>query len=525
MAPILNDPGVYIIEDPQPRAAEAQLPDMPAAFIGPCFQIADQDSVTRTTVQIDDEIMNNVDTESSITLSYPSLADADNTIDTDSVKLELVKRDGRREEVPEIVDENEELVTISPSEVTLNLGDNTTGEVYEFFKELNDAWLGKKVDYTVDEPDWGGLSNATVHISYRSLREDLIGRALEVQGARDAQILLGKGNLDNPLGLAGMIATSMASSDAHYFVPTEDYITGVGEMTDESTAIGKALGILEAKQVHGITALTDNPQSHQEVLNHCNSLSTIEEKMYRLTWTYRPIPTEEEVMEDMGLDPLNDEITSIELKQGQVSMLHQYGKSISDELCRVIYQDFTMEIDGEEVEVPGYYLAAAYNAFRVSIPSQQGLTNYPVGGLVKELKYQKGYFKPSQLRELSEGGIFVVLQDVPDAPVRARAQWTTNMLNNTTKQDSLIYARHDYYYGMIETLRPLIGVRNVTDSVLEEIDETLVSYNNGRRNEGLIRGAEIAEILENDDDESRVDVIEDVVFPTPLDKIVVRVRY
>jgi len=525
MAPILNDPGVYIIEDPQPRANELQLPDMPAGFIGPLFQIADQDSVTKTSVTLDEAMMNDISNQSSVMMSYPSLADSENSVDVESVQVELVKRDGRREEVPEIVEESEELVTISPTEVTLNLGDETTGDAYQYFKDLNDAWLGKKVDYTEPDPDWSGLANAAVHINFRSLREDLIGRVLEVQGAADAQILLGKGTLDNPLGLAGMIATNLVGNQAHYFVPTEDYLTDVGDNNDEAAAISQALGLLESKRVHGITALSPNSQTHQTVLNHCNNMSTVEEKMYRLTWTYKSIPTEEEVMEDQGLDPLNDEISTIELKSGQVDMLHQYGKSISNELCRVLYQDFIMEIDGEDVEVPGYYLSAMYNAFRVGIPSQQGLTNYPVGGIVKELKYQKGYFKPSQLRRLSEGGIFVVLQDVADAPVKARAQWTTNMLNNTTKQDSLIYSRHDYYYGLIDALNPLIGVNNVSDSIMETIIETIDAYNNARREERLINNAEVADISVNPDDESRVDVIEDVEFSTPLDKIVNRIRY
>ncbi|MGV9199418.1 MAG: hypothetical protein ACOC4M_11445, partial [Promethearchaeia archaeon] len=465
--PIFNDPGVYVVEEMTPTAAEPSIPSQPAAVIGPMFQIVDQDSVTNTETEVTEDDMLDIENNDIITLSYPSIEDSDNPVDVDSVKVELVKSDGRREEIPEEdVDENT-CLNISESEVEVMLGDSSGGEAYTFYQELNDEWLGKDVDYSESEPDWGGIDGAEIHITYRAVREDRVGDVLEVQGSEAAQILLGKADLDNPLGLAGGIATTVAPNTGCYFVPTKDYLTEVdgGDSVDESTEISNALGRLEPIRAYGIVALTDSETSHQTVTNHVNTLSDPEEKMYRVAWTYKPIPTKEEVAEYSDIN--EDDLTDLEVKQYQAEMLAQYATSVSDERTICLYNDFTLEIDGEEKEVPGYYLDVLFAAFKADLAPQQGLTNYPVGGVIKDLKYQKGYFKPSQLKEISEGGIFACVQDMEDAPIRSRAQWTTNTLNNKTKQTSIRYAVDFFSWSVIDTLEPLIGIRNVTDSTLQ----------------------------------------------------------
>jgi hypothetical protein len=79
--------------------------------------------------------------------------------------------------------------------------------------------------------------------------------------------------------------------------------------------------------------------------------------------------------------------------------------------------------------------------------------------------------------------------------------------------------------GYIATLKSLIGVNNVTPEILEEVELSTIAYASAKRNAGNIISAKLLMVRQNEDDESQVDVEQDVVFPTPLDRIVLRLRY
>lgn len=520
---IFNDPGVYVVEEIIPVPAEPEIPTQPAAYIGPLFNVVDQEPVTTTETTIKTAIEDQTD----LTVQYPNMKDSNNPIDTDSVKVELIKPDGRRAEIPETDGSGDTLLTINPSDISISVYDDTNSEYYQFFKDLNDAWLGMKVDYSAADPDWSGIKDALVHVNYRAVREDLVGRVLEAQGPIGTQLRLGKASLENPLGLMGGIASSVAPDTAAYYVPTKDYLTGIGDSggtIDEQTEISQATERLAPIRAYGVTALTSDEQSHQIVTNHVNSMSEPEDKMFRVNWSYKPLPTEQEVRDFKNLDA-GSELTEMDLKQGQVDILSQYATAVSNKRTICLYNDFTIEIDGEERELPGYYLAGAYAALKSTIAPQQGLTNYPMDGVAKKLKYQKGYFKPSQLKELSSAGMFVCTQNVESAPVTSRAQWTTNTLNNKTKQTSIRYCVDYFKWTLIDTLDPLIGVRNVTDASIREIRETIENLIDEMRNAGIIIEAEIQQIIQNPDNASQVDVTLQATFPSPLDQIVITLKY
>lgn len=527
MVAIFNDPGVYVVQKIIPVPATPQIPTQAAAIIGPLFQIVDQDIDSESDFTIEEETLNNFE---SVTVQYPNLISADNPIDLNSVKVELVKPDGRRKTIPETftnsTDAEENLLEVTPAGVDISFGTETSS--YEFFQGVNDEWLGKEVEYEDNGDDnWGGLVGAKIHINYRSVREDLVGRVLEAQGQLGTQIQLGKFSKENPLGLAGGIVASIAPNTGAYYVPTKDYLTEVsneGSTIDQNTEVQGALERLQPIRAYGIAVLTDSETVQQLVTNHVNVMSDPEEKMYRFAWTYKPLPSEEEVREYLKLSE-EDELTSVTLKDGQKDILTQYATSVSDRRTALLYNDFTLEIDGVEEELPGYYLCAAYAALKSVLVPQQGLTNYPIGGVVNKLKYGKDYFRPSQLRELSAGGVFACIQDVASAPIRSRAQWTTNTLNNKTKQTSIVYTVDFFSWSVIDTLEPLIGIRNVTEDTLNEIRETLEALINAMRTAGVIINAEIVYLEQNEDDASQVDVQIRAEFPSPLDKIVITLEY
>lgn len=491
---IFNDPGVYVVQTMKPVPLTPVMPARPSAFIGPMYQVVDQevDSDANTAIFLEE----GGDAET-LVMPYPSLISAESEVDLPNVKVKLFRKDGRIADITTLCE-------INVSDVTLDL---TEADVMDELHILNDDWGGKS-----DEGDFIGVNGAKIHIEYRALRSDLVGRVLAAQGVDGVLATIGKASWQNPLGLAGGIAARL-TSEGMYFVPTSDDVDGDIDM---------ALALLEPLNVYSPVALSANPLTQQAVIAHCVRMSDPEERQFRFAWTYRPFKTKEQLIADGSIDST---ASLAEVKSAQVADMVAYAQSIYERRAAVIPHDFEMEIDGETYWAPGYYLAVAYSALKSQLPPQQGLTNYPLGGIVKKLHNSNDYFKPSQLKALSQGGVFVCLQDTEGAPIRSRFQVTTNMNNNKTKQISLIYAVDAYSMGYIATLKSLIGVNNVTPEILEEVELSTIAYASANRNAGLIISAKLLTVRQNEDDESQVDVEQDVVFPTPLDRIVLRLRY
>ena len=119
---------------------------------------------------------------------------------------------------------------------------------------LNDDWGGKS-----DEGDFVGINGAKIHIEYRALRSDLVGRVLAAQGADGVLATIGKASHQNPLGLAGGIAARL-TSEGMYFVPTSDNVDGDIDM---------ALALLEPLNVYSPVVLSADPLTQQAVIAHC----------------------------------------------------------------------------------------------------------------------------------------------------------------------------------------------------------------------------------------------------------------
>src|SRR5690606_5425793 len=152
---------------------------------------------------------------------------------------------------------------INVSDVTLDL---TRVDVMDELHILNDDWGGKS-----DEGDFIGINGAKIHIEYRALRSDLVGRVLAAQGADCVLATIGKASHQNPLGLAGAIAARL-TSEGMYFVPTSDDVDGDIDM---------ALALLEPLNVYSPVVLSANPLTQQAVIAHCVRMSEPEERQYR----------------------------------------------------------------------------------------------------------------------------------------------------------------------------------------------------------------------------------------------------
>lgn len=502
---IINDVGVYVVQSLKPVPIQPVMPARPMAVIAPMYQIVDQDVDSETdSVFSGDALTHGTDTLAwftgtleTTTVTYPNLLSEDAVIDTDSVRVLLKRSDGRWADITDSVTPGAESVSFDPDALTLD----------DELADINDDWGGDST-----EDNWSGLAGATIHIEYRARRADLEGTVLSAQGAGIAAVI-GKAHPDNPLGLAGGIIANLSGRGA-YFVPVED--------SENEADVATALGLLEPLNVYAPVVISGNELRHQQITNFVNQMSTPEERSFSFAWTHRNFKTREEIIAETTL---TESSTLQEIKAAQVADMVAYATSVFDRRTAVIPHNFVMEVDGEDYTVCGSYLAVAYAALKTEIPPQQGLTNYPLGGIVKKLNMSNNYFKPSHLKELSQHGVFVCLQTTESAPIRSRFQVTTNMTSNTTKQISIVYAADAFSLGFIRTMTPLLGINNITPDLLETIQLSLSAYITATRNSGLILDASIVGLNVNPDDPSQVDAEVDATFPSPLDRIVMLLKY
>lgn len=99
------------------------------------------------------------------------------------------------------------------------------------------------------------------------------------------------------------------------------------------------------------------------------------------------------------------------------------------------------------------------------------------------------------------------------------------MTNNKTKQVSLQYSVAFFSKSFRKTLDPLLGINNVTASVLEQVEMTVSVFLGQMKAAGIIVRGAIETLRQNPDDPSQADVVVEVEFATPLDKIVMLLKY
>ncbi len=145
---------------------------------------------------------------------------------------------------------------------------------------------------------------------------------------------------------------------------------------------------------------------------------------------------------------------------------------ISNETCII-------DINGSPKELPGYYIAAAYAGLSSGTAPHQGLTNYPLAGILGVRKTDAdGYFDADQLGVLASGGCWVVCQEVLDqsAPY-AWQQLTTaaaislkageySFTKNFDEISYAIYDGHQQFPGRNNLVKRALTAANLTTNAI-----------------------------------------------------------
>ena len=131
--------------------------------------------------------------------------------------------------------------------------------------------------------------------------------------------------------------------------------------------------------------------------------------------------------------------------------------------------------DGNGTIVNGSAIAACVAAAMSAYPAQQGFTNLGFPGPY-QLMYSNTYFTPAQLNRLTDGGVFVLVQDAPGGQVYARHQKTTSKVSIQEEEFSITKAVDKLSLDISAEMKPYIGKYNITQDLLTQLNEVLKQY-------------------------------------------------
>ena len=198
-------------------------------------------------------------------------------------------------------------------------------------------------------------------------------------------------------------------------------------------------------------------------------------------------------------------------KPEQVTYMLQITAGLSDKrlvLCYPNRVDIEGLVDGSLARTathtdpmdadpqPGYYLACAVGGLTAGQPSHQGFTNMPIN-MITRVYDSWDYFSEQQLTDLSNGGVYLFVQDNPDS-----APYTIHEV--TTDVSALQFAEYmtrknfDYIAWMhLDAILPFIGPWNTNEEALGAIRMACVTVEGnlmGRLYPRIGRPLESAEI-------------------------------
>jgi hypothetical protein len=175
-------------------------------------------------------------------------------------------------------------------------------------------------------------------------------------------------------------------------------------------------------------------------------------------------------------------------KNEQVTYMLQIAQSIDSKrvvLCYPSKVDIVGLVDGSAERFgsldpvaaesqPGYYLSCAVGGQTAGQPPQQGFTNLGINGIDRIYK-STDYFEEQQITDLSNGGVYVFVQDNPDALPYSVHEVTTDVLSLETGEYMAVKDFDFVAWALMDVLWDFIGKWNINDDTLKFIKQALAS--------------------------------------------------
>lgn len=233
-----------------------------------------------------------------------------------------------------------------------------------------------------------------------------------------------------------------------------------------------------------------------------------------------------------SLASLKYELVQPKTKDQQAQTIADYAASFANRRLICVWPDkCVMPVDGNDTDVPGYYLGTIVGAFISGFPPQRPLSRTAMTG-VSSLKNSKvdNYFKRSHLNTMAGGGVMIIhMEDDTDVP-HIRHQLSTDM-SDIKFQEVSITKIVDYITRVIkQEFDPYLGKYNIGDLLISKLKTTAQAIVQFCENQvdakagPLVNEIEFTSIAASATvaDEVEAEVVLDV--PVPFNRLTVTVR-
>ena len=397
-----------------------------------------------------------------------------------------------RYEIADIVSETEVTLLVTPT-------------------ETND------ITYTVERTLTGN-----VLVTYVALRTDaaVVDQFLEFSTQDDMVTTFGEDALDDPESVLPFgLARAFRNAGRTVYAYVID-----GEAA-EATGHGAAMDVLSTKRLYHVAPLTYSTSVLASWISHANTRSVAETKAWRRvylsqviaetlavdtgadgatdapgtgfssatstfqsdgvkagdiltltdqvddpTYVIQTVDSETAVtLETAATGDLTDEAFLIDRPYTRTQMaenLRAVGLATANQrVTRTAPDKYFVTVSGAEVEVAGYYAAAARAGYASSVPIGRPQVYGTIGGFDR-IEHSNDFFTEDQLNVIAEGGIEILTQSTISSPIQIRDDLTTDMSAYNKQNISMVISRDWLSYTVADILSPQVGRYNITERYL-----------------------------------------------------------
>jgi hypothetical protein len=360
----------------------------------------------------------------------------------------------------------------------------------------------------------GGGSGATVDTvtvsSSHTISQDYVGTIGSVGSVEEIIETFGDVEVANTLAYGLKAAVNNAAGTRVYYAAVD---------ADDEEGYAAALELAEKNNVYyGLVALTHDATIQNDLVAHVYSMSAKEKAKWRTCWLSPAIATS---------GSTDEKITDFLTKCTTAATVSGSGANANAGPRRVhnVFPD--KYNNGDNVEVEGYFLAAALAGLRAGSVPHQSLTNTQVIEPYY-LTATMSTYTEDQLDTLAAAGVWIVTQDKKGGSAYTRHQLTGDATNLNYREDSVTANVDSISYGLQSALAPYVGIYNISPASLlkirtavdNELSYRLTNTYTARAGNQLL-GYKIVSITQNATFQDKVDVVVQLTVPYPMNYITV----
>ena len=184
---------------------------------------------------------------------------------------------------------------------------------------------------------------------------------------------------------------------------------------------------------------------------------------------------------------------------------------------------------GDESGLPGYYLTSAVGGMLSAFEPHRPKNNIALSGIADIEQSNLGYFTDAQIDQLSDGGYFVLIQEIPGGLPFCVHQVTLGYRNYASTQEYSelsVVNNFDFISSVFKnTLEPYVGVWNVVpqaySSIMASLDSAILNLRSRSvdRIGAPLQSGEVISVEPSEADAGTVNVLMEVQLPKVLNKI------